>query len=222
MRVTLLLGVLLALVGVLFGSAASTASHSKKHRCAPSHARIEARGPLGVAYKKARSDGLYGCLYSSGRSSLVEEDSWYPRPAVDINGRLIGSAAEVSEAAENSYTTIAVQELRPRGSPEVRLALMLPGVQITSLRVKSAHAVAWIECTGDTGGPDDPRPDCVAPGRSVDNSVVKRDSATDTSTDRNGMDLVADGRDIDPLSLELHGSRLSWIQGGARHFAALR
>jgi hypothetical protein len=188
----------------------------------PPHARVQARGPLAVAYKKRRRDGLYACLYATGHSRLIADEFWYPRPAVDINGRLIGSAVDLSEAAENEYTSIAVQELRPGAAPKLHLALVRPPLQIGSLRVKSAGAVAWIECSGESNGPGDPRPDCVAPGRSRTNGVVKRDSATDTTTDSQRVDGLAEGRDIDPRSLQLHGSRLSWLQGGKRHYAILR
>ena len=216
---------LLSLLGaVLIGGALPTDSGAgrKAHSCLPPHARVQARGPLAIAYKKPRRDGLYACLYATGRSSLIEDRFWYPRPAVDINGRLIGSAVEVSEAAENPYTVIAVQELRPHASPKLRLGLGRPPLQIGSLRVKSAASLAWIECDGESNGGGDPRPDCVAPGRSLDNAVVKRDSATDTTTDSHRVDGLAEGRDIDPRSLQLHGSRLSWLQGGKRHYATLR
>jgi hypothetical protein len=213
-----------AVAALLVGGVAAADSASRRNirRCVPRHATIEARGPLAVAYKNPRNDGLYACLYVSGRARLIVDQFWYPRPAVDVNGRLIGSAAEVSDAAENSITTIVVQELRPKSAPRLRLALVRPPLQVGSLRVKSAGAVAWIECSGESNGPGDPRPDCVAPGRSQDNAVVKRDSATDTTTDRQRVDLLAEGRDIDPRSLQLHGSRLSWTQGGKRHFATLR
>ena len=99
--------------------------------------------------------------------------------------------------------------------------LYLSPVQVGSLRVRTNLSVAWIECDSarTRNAPGDPRPDCVSAGRARA-EVRMVDSTTDTAT--RGSDLVAEGTDIDPRSLRLDGSDLSWIQAGERRHAELR
>jgi hypothetical protein len=72
---------------------------------------------------------------------------------------------------------------------------------IGSVAVLATGAVAWI---------------------GSEHSIVGHRSAIEVHTDGTGGDRVLDsGPNIDPASLRLHGSRLSWVDGGATRHATL-
>jgi hypothetical protein len=178
-----------------------------------------ARGAEGRAFRFRDRDALYGCLYAKNRGIILADDAWYPRPAVAFSGPRVAFAAEVGEPAENSFTEIAVDDLRRSLLKRRQLTITLPSAKIGSLRLRGKTSVAWIECPLEDGFADgNPRPNCVRPGLSR-NAVLKRDS--DTSPDRKA-DLLDEGEGIDPRSLRLGGSTLTWIKDGERRSATLK
>jgi hypothetical protein len=55
-----------------------------------------------------------------------------------------------------------------------------------------------------------------------EHSIVGHRSAIEVHADGSGGDRVLDsGPNIDPASLRLHGSQLSWVDGGATRHAAM-
>jgi hypothetical protein len=189
------------------------------HRnCGPRHAVGVAYGTLGKAYRVPHRRSLYACVYGR-RGSRKLADSFFPRPAVDIAGTLVGFAF-FSPEPDLERVVLEVADLTKPESAG-RFVLDLGEDKVGSLRLKSDGAVAWIQCPvldnhSVTGSP---RPNCLGAGRSV-NTVYKLDAGSDRSE---GDVMALDhGKQVDPGSLQLHGSTLTWVKKGERRSATLR
>jgi hypothetical protein len=174
---------------------------------------------------------LYGCERSDGRESLLvtQDDGsyWFPRPSVALAGSIVALAVNGGEPYLNSHVVVLnVAWHGPGADPWFRRIDLhnVDWVRFGSVRVNGHSGVAWIQCPpvglGDQDRgemPTSPRPNCVAPGRSV-NSVYKVDSDGDPDTPV----LLGRGRGIDPRSLALKAGRLSWTDRGQRRYSTLR
>jgi len=146
----------------------------------------------------------------------------FPPPAIDVQGLVVGYASDYKDDIFDPSDT-EVNAVRLDGSPTgKRLPTSgtlppvpntgAPGVVLVgSLRVRSDGNVAWIQCPSHQDDPvyatGNPRPNCVKAGLSINRVYVE--DAGDTR-----RRLLAKGRNIDPTSLRLYGTKLTWNQGG--------
>jgi len=164
-------------------------------------------------------DDVVACLqYSDVRDTLESPGATYyvfRPPALQLRGTLVGSAIDFCPPEEDCLTSIQVEDLsRPsdpsallngsRGAPR-RL------FRVGSLLFRPNGSVAWIACTeNDTQVFSASRqPNCVRPGRGRKWVMRKRVGS-------NKADVLDTGRQIDPSSLRLAGSRLTWKKDGHR------
>lgn len=148
-------------------------------------------------------------------------------PSISLRGPLVGYAQQVcgpdgrvdGSDGGSCFSTVKVRNFdigddvnaSPAGPPGRSL------VKVGSLRVKANGSVAWIACPerhrkraiGRRG------PNCVRPG---DFNYV----LADQGGSRRRPLILARGRGIDPDSLRLAGSTLSWNRNGRRVRAKLR
>ena len=167
----------------------------------------------------------YQCAFDTGRVIEVDdpfEASFaYRPPAMDLAGRLLAYAIDSNSVDGPSNTSIIVRDLSqgPRYDDTVldvsaRTSETQLAPKIGSVVANPGGGVAWISC------PQAPRvdgtrgPTCLRPGHP--DHVFKVDSGTKRRR------LLASGSDIDPGSLRLRGSRLTWRQGGRTRSATLR
>lgn len=169
-------------------------------------------------------DDVVACLQDSDirRTLASPGDTYYVfrPPALQLRGTLIGSAIDFCPPEEDCLTSIQVEDLsRPsdpsallngsRGAPR-RL------FKVGSLRFRPSGSIAWIACTeNDTQVFSASRqPNCVRPGRG--RKWVMRDGGGSTKAE-----VLDTGRQIDPSSLRLAGSRLTWRKDGRRRIGRL-
>ena len=222
-----LLVLVLGLVSESGSDAAPAASPAAHRKCLPHGTKVVAQGREGRAYD-ANGD-LYGCLYSNRKPILLAQDghsAWFPPPAVAWAGPLVAYAVTDFLEPTGEHTTVRIEDLSTSGSDEptttVRALRIRSDAKVGSLRVRRNGGIAWIQCPPRGGysvdrGYGDPRPNCTRPGRSV-NTVYKHDS---DDPDPQGRVRLDRGRKIDPRSLKLHGSRLTWREGKKRRSATL-
>jgi hypothetical protein len=211
----------LAAAALLASEAAIADGHRAHRSCGPRASVTEAFGRLGRAYRAGGHSDLRACLYGHRSSRSLIDSDWFPRPAIQVSSTLVGFAAVIGEADEPGTTSIEIEDLaKPQGSARI-LEFGLGSYKIGSLRLKSDASVAWIQCPVLNNQVENgsPQPNCVSPGHSV-NAVYKRDKATNLNSAQ--ADLLDQGKGIDPRSLRLRGSTLSWIDNGARRTATLR
>jgi hypothetical protein len=198
--------------------ATSNADGIPVHRsCGPRHALVLSYGTLGRAFKTRGNPDLQACLYGSRHVRDLAGPDYFPRPAVDMSGTLVGFAIVAGDGAEPANPSIEIEDLaKPLGKGRL-LDLPVFDVKVGSLRLKANGSIAWIQCPVPPNSSVDgsERPNCVSAGRSK-NSVYKRDTLTEQ-----GFDRLDSGRQIDPSSLQLHGSRLTWIDAGSPRSAML-
>jgi hypothetical protein len=106
-------------------------------------------------------------------------------------------------------------DLRDARSGLDRLVDAYPGstAEVPAIVLKPDGAVAWVSCSG--GGNDGRVSSCVRGSR-----AVKHVFAWDRR--RREPHQVGAGVRIDPRTLTVRGSRLTWLQGRSRRAARLR
>jgi hypothetical protein len=207
------LAALAALVSVgapLLGPAAALAARTSG--CGPAsgttltagrHARIYTLpGPFGQTR-------TYGCLFSSGRSWSLSPKSRFTRldPETVVLRAPWVAYSEATNAVDNAVAAIFVRNLRTG-----RVAQRHPAVtevsgpenfsSVAQIVLNDTGAVAWI---GEENS--------ITAGGLLLRQVEIGDSA--------GFSVADQGAGIEPRSLELHGSTLSWIDSGTVRSALL-
>lgn len=189
--------------------------------CFPRHTRTLARSRVARVYKVLRGwdrGYSYGCLYARGAPVLLGSifDPVFEGPAISLAGPLVGSASRGCEG-DRCTTRVDLTDLRDEASARNGglLAQESPsrGVKVGSLRIRRDGAVGFITCPEDGSFPGDRRPNCIRPGSS--NGVWIANAYTHTKK------LIARGRGIDPASLRLGRSTLSWLENGTRRIHEL-
>jgi hypothetical protein len=212
-------GLVLTIAAVL---ASAANSRAVLRWCGPTSSVTEASGRLARAFRPLHGGQLEACRFGHRGSRKLFTSDWFARPAVAVGGTLVGFAAVVSEGDQPLEVTVHVEDLaKPHLSGGIVLNIGLGTAKVGSLRMKSDAAIAWIQCPVRANAEINasPRPNCVSPGHSV-NGVYKRDKNTDLS--KTDYDLLDQGKGVDPRSLQLHGSRLTWLHSGAHRLATLR
>jgi len=175
-------------------------------RCGPASARTLAGNGRVRVY--ALRQVVYGCSAAGGRSfrlghvtRALAESRVGP---VAVGGDLAAYGLQ-SFGVDTVQASVVVRRLTD-GTQLKRLgATRAVGAEafqsIGSVVVNASGAVAWI---------------------GSEHSIVGHRSAIEVHADDAGGDRVLDsGPNIDPASLRLHGSQLSWADGGATRHAAL-
>jgi hypothetical protein len=161
---------------------------------------------------------VYGCLFARGTWVMLNTDDEIPFPqsTMSLAGPFVGYAIDVAaHGVEESY--IVVTDLRDEYfglNRSTELETRDTG-ELAATRVRRNGGLAWISCptpevslgTLDRG--------CARPG-----GWVKHVFAWDSHAAKRR--LLDNGRTIDPHTLRLHGSLLTWRHGRKLHHARLR
>ncbi|HET6868067.1 MAG TPA: hypothetical protein VFH80_19295 [Solirubrobacteraceae bacterium] len=184
-------------------SAGSTAAAT---RCGPASARTlvgDGRVRVYVLHQV-----VYGCSVARGRSFRLGHAS---RALAESRVGPVAVAGDVAGYGLQSFgvdtvtATIVVRRLTDGTEVKELRATRAVGAEafqsIGSVAVLASGAVAWI---------------------GSEHSIVGHRSAIEVHAAGAGGDRVLDsGANVDPASLRLHGSRLSWVDGGATRHATL-
>jgi hypothetical protein len=176
--------------------------------CRPKWARVVRRSHRAtvVEVKRGFARGLhFGCLLDRGAIvELVDSDGFYP--SFRMAGPLVGYATDVCDG-DYCDTLVEVTDLRDEESGLNREAVAGPGANalVSALRMKVNGAIAWVSCSSPSPGYGE------VYGCTGDSRKKKRVFAWDRRSEE--PRLVGRSRRIEPSSLALHGSRLSWRDG---------
>ncbi len=211
-------------------SLASTGEAGTRYaRCGPADAKTIVANDRVRIYKvitprDESKDDVVACLEDSDVRRTLESpgDTFYVfrPPALQLRGTLVGSAIDFCPPEEDCLTSIQVRDLsRPsepsallngsRGTPR-RL------FKVGSLRFRPNGSLAWIACSENDAQvfSASRQPNCVRPGRGR-TWVVRK------SVGMSKAEVLDTGRRIDPSSLRLSGSRLTWKKDGRRRVRQL-
>lgn len=200
-----------------------TAAAARHRHCAV-QSRIVAKSRLVIAYvsgrrqEGSRSGALAACRRATGRRLELARnaggDFWFDRPAhsVAVRGGTVGYAEIIdNDGISPTYATIIV--VRSLTKPNRSRSLASLGadvVKVGSVDVTPRGAAAWSECA--EADPDNtngsPHPNCVQPGDPSNSVVVAAVGAKPVQ--------IAQGADIDPVSVRIRSGAVSWIQAGQR------
>jgi hypothetical protein len=206
-RTRLVSALLIAAAAALSAAGADADAAARKPSCAAAKSKTVAQNASARVFKITRSSGttrLYGCLRSSGRRVVlaqaaddIETSTGFDR--VRLNGRFVawqGTATDLSCKADcppgyDPYTW-TIERVDLRSRKGRAFSGRAAG---QALVVSRKGAVAWVQSTG------------------ADTYDVRAGDAAGARTLDSGA--------IDPKSLKLAGSTLSWTNAGAPKTAAL-
>lgn len=175
-------------------------------RCGPASAKtLAANGRVRVY---AQHQVVYGCSVARGRSFRLGHAS---RALAEAR---VGPVAVAGDLAAYGLQSFGVDTV----SASVVVRRLTDGTEIKDLQATRAVGAEAFESIGSVA--------VLATGAVAwigsEHSIVGHRSAIEVHTDGTGGDRVLDsGPNIDPASLRLHGSRLSWVDGGATRHATL-
>jgi hypothetical protein len=183
--------------------------------CSPKNTRTLVKTKRVRVYEVVRGWNrgyAYGCLYARGVPiELGVGDGVYDGPAVSIAGPLVGSAFESCDI-ETCATIVDVTDLRDQYSTRNGGLIVQEStsdtVKVGSLRLRRDGALGFITCPEDGSFPNEREPTCLHPG--------SRDRVWVAGAYTRAKKVVDSGRGIDPASLRLNGSVLSWLKDGRR------
>jgi hypothetical protein len=164
---------------------------------------------------------LWACLYAEGRRldlalPDITQEYWYGLPAVKVVGPVVAWAVTAPDGPDAPLrTTIERVDLRSEGYVDFRSVpaanTRIP--KVGSLVLRRDGAAAWITCPGKRRSVGEFKPTCDSPGHADGVYTLKPQAKS--------AKLVARGTRIDPHSLRLHGSRITWTQRGQQRSAHL-
>jgi len=184
-------------------SAGSTAAAT---RCGPASARtLAANGRVRVY---AQNQVVYGCSVARGRSFRLGH------AARALSESQVGPVAVAGDLAAYGLRSFGVDTV----SASVVIRRLTDGTEVKQLRATRAVGAEAFESIGSVA--------VLANGAVAwigsERSIVGHRSAIQVHAAGAGGDQVLDsGPNIGPTSLRLHGSRLSWVDGGATRHATL-
>lgn len=204
-------------------------------RCASPGSRLVVRSSRIVVYE-IRRDGrvpgagtgrLAACVISTGRRRILAiadaTGYWFgpPADAVAVHGTLVAfPVITVGDGASPEVgLTMSLTDFR---RPQRERTLAFEEGKVGSIVVTSSGRIAWIECALTYSGGDEitanPRPECVGPGKTT---MTIRTGVPKTGIPGREATVIATGRDIDPLSLRLSGTQITWREAGSLRRADL-
>ena len=185
--------------------------------CRPSWARVIKSSPRATILVSTRGDDKgyhYGCLLARGAPvALLDEDGLFP--PIAFAGPLVGYAIDSCDP-DDCYTLVSVTDLRDDSDGVNRGADAGPSSssEVPAVVLKSNGAVAWVSCS------------TLNPSYGAIHSCTARSGKRKRvyAFDRRGARprLLDVSRRIDPASLTLRGSRLTWRRNGKLQAARLR
>lgn len=191
--------------------------------CGPARALTLAQNQhVRVFGYRDRFEGVTACLHSTREVSSLDappEAYAYRGPTIALAGTTVGWAIDTC-GEPPCVTRLHVRDLeQPSRERVTGSGRGDRPTRIGSVRVKTNGALAWIACPARAKDPNftpvaDRRPNCIRAG--AYDSVFKLDSAARKPS------RLDSGHRIDPSSLRLRGSTLSWSNNGRRHSAMLR
>ena len=220
-RATILVSTGCLIAALVTSGMPAEARSPTRAKCFPAKSTSLVRSKQTRVYRDRRGETA-ACNYETGHSeALSDKDEGiyvYPPPAIDLAGVLVGFAVEDrSDPVGLHFTAIRVISART-GRPKNPFTTVDPpntDGKVGSLRINRQASVAWIVCEYSQNTAGNPRPECVRPGHEARVWKLERGGGPNAPT------LLDQGTDIDPRSLGLRGSELSWIRGGERQTAEL-
>ena len=224
-----MLRLLLVTLTLLIAATATSASPAatSTRRCAVGTTTISDNGVVRV-YKSptrysARRFEVDACSYGNGNWTpldLPASDIYaFLGPALALRGSVVGYAEEECDPNGDFACASGVRAADVSADDDLNAGFAGPKhhrlVKVGSLRVKGSGSLAWIACPERARyrAWGHRRPNCVAAG---DHDYVMILSTVDHKEK-----VIDRGRRIDPGSLRLAGSHLSWVHGPRRRHATL-
>lgn len=224
----LLLGSCAAAAAILTVPPAGEAD-ARQATCGPNNAKTIVANDRIRVYKEAAPRGEDGdieaCLEGTQVRRVLESqlDTTYTfrPPAMQLRGSMIGLATDFCDQETGCETYVNVLDLSKTFTEKPTSINGSQGeprrlVKVGSLRFRPNGSMAWIACTEN-----DPQvfsasrqPNCVRPGRGRKWVMRKRVGSSKA-------EVLDSGRQIDPSSLRLAGSRLTWKKDGRRRVRQL-
>jgi hypothetical protein len=189
--------------------------------CRPRWGKVVKRSRRAALIESRRvyeSGVLFACLFGRGAIFASDEFEGGPFPQIGLAGPFLAAAGDSCDP-EYCDTTVEVTDLRDETDGANRSANAWPGggtAEVPALKLKPNGAVAWIACYAPLG----PERGTVTFRCTVRGRARKRVFVWDRVAGKPRQ--VDVGRRIDPESLLLRGSRLTWVNRGERHAARLR
>ena len=184
----------------------STGSAPTATRCGPASAKSLAGNGRVRVY--VLHEGVYGCSAARGRSFRLGNVSRA------IAKARIGPVAVAGNLAAYGLTSFGIDTVRA----SVVVRRLTDGTEVKELAATHAVGAESFESIGSV---------VVFSNSAVawigsEHSIAARRTAIEVHAAGAGGDRVLDsGAGIDPTSLRLHGSQLSWVDGGATRHATL-
>ncbi len=186
----------------------STGSTAVATRCGPASARTLARDGRARVYVLNQS--VFGCSVARGRSFRLGHAS---RSVAESR---VGPVAVGGELAAYCLTSFGVDTV----GASVVVRRLTDGVQLKEFRATRAVGAEAFESVGSVVVRGN---GAVAWIGSESSIVARHRTSIEVHAAGAGGDRLLDsGPHVDPASLRLHGSRLSWVDGGATRHATLR
>lgn len=210
-------------------SAAVRVRHSRAYvreapasRCTPRWGRVRARGARATVIESIRGNDvgtLYGCLFARGAEveMLGPDGGWY-RNALRVAGPYSSVAYDVCPDDEAGCSTgILITDLRDDESRFARRtsAGRRSAAQVAAVRLRADGAAAWVACDASAAGDNLVERACARPGRRI--KYLYAWGRKDRS-----RRLVARSAAIEPRTLRIRGTRLSWRDRGRLRSTRLR
>jgi hypothetical protein len=175
--------------------------------CRPRGTRVVRSSQESTVFRRPAS--IYGCLFGRGAPVHLTSDNIFPRRTIALAGPLVAYGADYTED-RNFYTDLKVTDLRDEGSGinrTVSLETTRRG-ELAATRLRADGAVAWISCPRKRSAYGRLSRACARSG-----GRLKHVWALDAHADERR--LLDSGRRIEPRSLRLRGTRLTWRRAGA-------
>lgn len=194
-----------AAAALLLTAAGTGPAHAGAALCRPSEARTLISNAYASLY--TRRGALYGC--ANGREepvTLAFARTFYRPPVMALAGTM--SAIVINDSA-NDFPYIQALDLGPSG---YRVVLRRPEERIGSLRIRSDGALAFIACPPGSYDAADPP---ISPGTRCKRPSQTRNTVYVALPHRQLRRIVR-AVQIDPASLRMSDTTLSWRQSGKR------
>lgn len=195
--------------------------------CPPRGLRVLQQGTQVVLFTNRAQDGtIIGCRRPDGpHIELQDSRTGVPPPAIAIYGSLVATAFDEG---------IVIERLPRHGREPVLDPFGVAAQDIGPIVLKADGAIAWITCLSDDfASPTGPAPCARKHLGAVEVNMFEHKSLAfrrplatyglgSGRTIAGSTESMGPGfPNIDPRSLRLWGSTVTWTQGGTRHHATL-
>lgn len=209
-RLALVVGAVGLAMALTSGRSDGRADASSAPGCVPAGAPVLLSNSMAAIYRE-KLGGISGCAVNGTDYNLGIAELAYKPPIMALSGEMT-AIVDDSDEAGIQIRTLALRpgaEATPIGRPEERIG---------SIRVRPDGTVAWIACPlGPDADPDkiiiSPKPECVRPRRARNRVLLFRPAQG--FRDERLRQLSAASR-IDPASLKMNATTVSWMRDGRR------